>query len=113
VRLHAAALNHRDVWIRKGRYAGITLPIILGSDGAGEVVETGADVDSSWRGREVVIDPTLHWGHDERVQGPRFEILGLPRNGTYAELVKVPAPTCTTSPLIFPSRRLRPYRWRR
>lgn len=91
VRLRAAALNHRDVWIRTGRYAGITLPIILGSDGAGEVVETGAGVDPAWRGREVVIDPTLNWGDEERVQGPAFQILGLPRNGTYAELVTVPA----------------------
>ena len=46
VRLRAAALNRRDVWIRKGRYAGIKLPVILGSDGAGEVLETGAGVDS-------------------------------------------------------------------
>ncbi len=91
VRLRAAALNHRDVWIRTGRYAGITLPIILGSDGAGDVVETGAGVDGAWRGREVVIDPTLNWGDDERVQGPAFQILGLPRDGTYAELVTVPA----------------------
>jgi NADPH:quinone reductase-like Zn-dependent oxidoreductase len=33
VRLCAAALNHRDVWIRTGRYAGVTTPLILGSDG--------------------------------------------------------------------------------
>jgi len=91
VRLRAAALNHRDVWIRTGRYAGITLPVILGSDGAGDVVDTGAGVDPAWRGREVVIDPTLNWGDDERVQGTAFQILGLPRDGTYAELVTVPA----------------------
>ena len=91
VRLRAAALNHRDVWIRTGRYAGITLPIILGSDGAGEVVETGPGVDPAWRGHDVIIDPTFNWGDDERVQGPAFQILGLPRDGTYAELVKVPA----------------------
>jgi zinc-binding alcohol dehydrogenase/oxidoreductase len=91
VRLRAAALNHRDVWIRTGRYAGVTMPVILGSDGAGEVVETGAGVDPAWRSREVVIDPTLDWGNDERVPSERFQILGLPRDGTYAELVKVPA----------------------
>ena len=33
VRLRAAALNHRDVWIRTGRYAGVTKPLIRGSDG--------------------------------------------------------------------------------
>ena len=91
VRLHAAALNHRDVWIRTGQYAGIRLPIILGSDGAGDVVEPGTGVDGAWRGREVVIDPALNWGDDKRVQGKTFQILGLPRDGTYAELVMVPA----------------------
>jgi len=91
VRLRAAALNHRDVWIRIGRYAGIKMPLILGSDGAGEVVETGTDVDRAWLGREVVIDPAFDWGADERAQGSGFNILGLPRDGTYAELVKVPA----------------------
>ena len=59
---------------------------------AGEaVVETGPGVDMAWLGREVVIDPTINWGHDERAQGPAFQILGLPRNGTYAELVTMPA----------------------
>lgn len=81
VRVRAAALNHRDVWIRKGQYAGIRLPVILGSDGAGELPD----------GRRVVINPGFEWGTDPRVQGPNFRILGLPDDGTYAELVKVPA----------------------
>jgi NADPH:quinone reductase-like Zn-dependent oxidoreductase len=91
VRLEAAALNHRDVWIRKGLYAGIKVPIILGADGAGEVVAVGEGVDSSFMGWRVVINPALDWGKNPRVQGPNFRILGLPDDGTYAELVKVPA----------------------
>src|SRR5678816_2369999 len=84
VRLRAAALNHRDVFIRKGQYAGIKFPIILGSDGAGEVAEVGPDVDVSWLGREVVIDPSFNWGPDDRAQHSAFHILGLPVDGTYA-----------------------------
>ncbi|PYR75052.1 MAG: alcohol dehydrogenase, partial [Acidobacteria bacterium] len=91
VRLHAAALNRRDVWIRKGQYAGIKLPIILGSDGAGEVVDVGERVDRAWHGRQVVMDPSLNWGGDERAQDKKFNILGLPTDGTYAEMVVVPA----------------------
>jgi NADPH:quinone reductase-like Zn-dependent oxidoreductase len=91
IRLHAAALNRRDVWIRKGQYAGIKLPIILGSDGAGQVFEVGDGVDPSWAGRDIVIDPSLNWGPDERAQGASFNILGLPVDGTYAEMVRVPA----------------------
>ncbi len=90
VRLKTAALNHRDVWIRIGKYAGIKLPIILGSDGAGEVAAIGSDVDLSLIGRAVVIYPAFDWGPDERVQ-KNFRILGLPDNGTYAQFVKVPA----------------------
>src|SRR5689334_11659591 len=37
VALRAAALNHRDVWIKKGEYAGVKWPCIPGSDGAGVV----------------------------------------------------------------------------
>jgi zinc-binding alcohol dehydrogenase/oxidoreductase len=91
VRLHAAALNHRDVFIRRGLYAGIKLPIVLGSDGAGQVIEIGEGVDPSWMGRDVVIDPTLGWGSDERAQDNAFQFLGLPLDGTYAEMVRAPA----------------------
>jgi NADPH:quinone reductase-like Zn-dependent oxidoreductase len=98
VRVHAAALNHRDVWIRKGQYAGITLPIVLGSDGAGQVIEVGDGVDASWKGREVVIDPSFNWGPDEGAQGGAFNILGLPVDGTYAEMVKVPAANLHAKP---------------
>jgi len=91
VKLKAAALNHRDLFIRTGLYAGIKLPIILGSDGAGEVVATGANVDRSLLGQAVIINPSLDWGDDERAQGPKIRILGLPDDGTYAQLVKVPS----------------------
>lgn len=90
VRLQAAALNHRDVWIRRGLYAGIKLPIILGSDGAGDVESVGDGVEKAWVGRSVVINPGLDWGDDERVQDRSFRILGLPDDGTYAQKVKVP-----------------------
>jgi len=98
VALRAAALNHRDAWIRKGLYAGITLPIILGSDGAGEVAAVGPGVDPAWLGRHVVINPSLGWGPDDRVQGPSYRILGLPDNGTYAERVKTPAENLFVKP---------------
>jgi zinc-binding alcohol dehydrogenase/oxidoreductase len=91
VRLKAAALNHRDAWIRQGKYSGIKLPIILGSDGAGEVESVGVGVDQSWIGKDVVIYPVFDWGPDPRAQSPHFRILGLPDNGTYAQKVKVPA----------------------
>lgn len=87
VKLHCAALNHRDLWIQKGQYAGLKFPVILGSDGAGEVVECA---DASWLGKAVIINPSLDWGESEAAQQKSFRILGLPDDGTFAEFVKVP-----------------------
>jgi NADPH:quinone reductase-like Zn-dependent oxidoreductase len=91
VRLRAAALNRRDLWIRMGRYAGIRLPAILGSDGAGEVSALGDGVRGVLVGAPVIVNPSLDWGDEERVPGPQFRILGMPDDGTYAEYVRVPA----------------------
>lgn len=90
VSLQAAALNHRDVWIKQGQYAGLSYPCIPGSDGAGRVAAVGSGVDPAWIGREVVINPSLDWGPDPRAPGGGFAILGLPRAGTLAGQVAVP-----------------------
>lgn len=91
VRVRAAALNHRDLFICRGQYAGLRFPIIIGSDGAGEVAAVGPDVRAPATGTAVVINPSLHWGSDPQVPGPAWRILGLPDDGTFAEFVKVPA----------------------
>lgn len=90
ISLRAVALNHRDVWIRQGQYAGLKFPCIPGSDGAGVVVAQGAEVDQTWIGREVIINPSFDWGDHPSAQGERFTILGLPRDGTFAEQIAVP-----------------------
>jgi zinc-binding alcohol dehydrogenase/oxidoreductase len=90
VALRAAALNHRDVWIKAGQYAGLKWPCIPGSDGAGTVMECGEGVDPTWRGRDVIINPSFGWGPREEAQGGQFSILGLPRDGTLAEKIAVP-----------------------
>ncbi|MCC6279678.1 MAG: alcohol dehydrogenase, partial [Saprospiraceae bacterium] len=79
VRLVAAAVNHRDVFITSGLYAGIQLPVILGSDGAGE-----------YRGKKVLLYPALEWGGQSTHQGKNFRVLGMPENGTFAELISIP-----------------------
>lgn len=80
VRVRAAALNHRDLFVTQGKYPGITLPAVLGSDGAGEVDGIG----------EVVIYPMLGWGDDPRAWQPGAQILGMPHQGTFAQYVCVP-----------------------
>lgn len=91
VQIKAAALNHRDEWCRKGLYPNLTDGTVLGSDGAGMITEVGDGVDSSYLNKEVIINPALNWGQNQKVQSSSFEILGMPRNGTLAESVIVPA----------------------
>jgi NADPH:quinone reductase-like Zn-dependent oxidoreductase len=98
VRVRAAALNHRDVWIKSGQYAGLKWPCIPGSDGAGVVEALGSEVDAAWREREVIINPGFDFGDDPRAQGSKFTILGLPRDGTLAEKIAVPAGQLSPKP---------------
>jgi len=41
-------------------------------------------------GKRVLINPSLHWGKNPRVQAEDYKILGMPLNGTFAEQVVVP-----------------------
>lgn len=90
VSLKAAALNRRDVFVRKG-VAKVPLPLTLGSDGAGIVHKVGAGVSGVAVGDEVIILPSLAWGPDQRAPGAGFRILGGPDQGTYAEQIVIPA----------------------
>lgn len=79
VRIIASALNHRDVWIMKGMYPNIKTPIILGSDGVGYFDD-----------QRVIINPGQDWGKNAAVQDDAFTVLGMPRNGTFAERIQIP-----------------------
>lgn len=89
VKIHYAALNHRDQWIRVGQYAKIKLPCVPGSDGMGVVEAVGSNDDAQWLWQKVIINPNINWGDHPVVQGKDFEILGMPSQGTLAEYVKV------------------------
>lgn len=90
VALTAAALNRRDVFVRKG-VAKVPLPLTPGSDGAGVVHAVGAGVTGVSESDEVIILPSLAWGDDQRAPGRGFRILGGPDQGTYAEQIVIPA----------------------
>lgn len=90
VDIRAAAVNRRDLFLRRG-IAPSPLPVIPGSDGAGVIRSTGAGVSGVAPGDEVVILPSLAWGGGEDAPEPGFRILGGPDDGTYAEQIAVPA----------------------
>lgn len=95
-----------------GMYPGwkTGLPATLGADVCGTVEQVASDVDAAMVGSVVVVDPSMDWGDDDRfqvlslkvlgikkpsdiilIQGAAHTILGMPRNGTFAEYVSVPA----------------------
>ncbi|WP_347240818.1 zinc-binding dehydrogenase [Thermus sp.] len=105
VRLRAAALNHLDIWVRKGVASPrIPLPHVLGADGSGVVDAVGPGVEGFAPGDEVVVNPGLSCGRCERCLAgednlcPRYEILGEHRHGTYAEYVVLPEANLAPKP---------------
>ncbi len=84
VRLRASALNHLDVWIRKGM-PSVPKPRILGADGAGIVEALGDGVTGFEPGEPVVINPGIEAGDG------RIHVIGEHGDGTNAELIAVPA----------------------
>ena len=98
VKLEAAALNRRDVWITLGQYPKITFPCVAGSDGAGIVDAVGENVSDALIGNEVVIYPALDWGEDPLCGGKEFRVLGMPDQGTFAEYICVPVESISAKP---------------
>ena len=96
VRVKACALNHLDLWVRKG-LPGVKLPHILGSDVAGEVVETGEYVSGFKPGQRVLLAPMHYCGHCAKCvaglqnQCREFTVLGYLVDGGNCELIAVPA----------------------
>lgn len=100
IRVKAAALNHLDIWVRKGR-PGLTLkgPHVLGSDAAGilEALGPGCDGIALKPGAEVVVNPGVSCMKCEfclrglHSECPGFRIIGFQEEGVYAEFAVVPA----------------------
>jgi NADPH:quinone reductase-like Zn-dependent oxidoreductase len=94
VRVRACALNHLDIWVRKG-LPGVKLPHILGSDIAGEVVEIGEYICGFNLGQRVLLAPMHYCGHCEKCvagvqnQCRQFTVLGNGIDGGNCELIAV------------------------
>lgn len=94
VRVRACALNHLDLWQRRGLdRVRIPLPHISGSDVAGEIVEAGSAFAP---GTRVMLQPGLSCGRCARCaegrdnECPEYAVLGYVSDGGYAELLSVP-----------------------
>jgi NADPH:quinone reductase-like Zn-dependent oxidoreductase len=92
VRVRACAMNHLDLWVRKG-LPGVKLPHINGSDVAGEVVEAGEYVTGIEPGQRVLLSPMVYCGHCQLcLSGQQnfcraFTVLGNGVDGGNCELI--------------------------
>lgn len=98
VQVRACGLNHLDLWTEKGELpVPINLPRTQGGEVSGEVIELGADVDEWQVGDRVAIQSNLFCGVCEFCQRGdesiclKSELLGVQRDGGFAERVLVPA----------------------
>jgi NADPH:quinone reductase-like Zn-dependent oxidoreductase len=97
VRIQACALNHLDIWVRRGGPAfKLEYPHRLGSDIAGVIDAVGAGVAVEV-GTKCVVQPGLSCmrcaaclgGHDNLCR--HYKILGENMQGGYGEYIVVPA----------------------
>ena len=97
VQVKAAAMNHLDLWVRRGIPIETTMPHIGGCDISGVIAEVGEDVDAGRVGERVVINPSLWCGHcrdclrGEESQCATFRIFGEHTNGGFTEFVTMEA----------------------
>lgn len=106
VRVHSVSVNRTlDLQVRQdGGGYGAILPLVLGNDPAGEVVEVGSGVESPAVGERVAISQGIHCGAcdncaaDNPFQCVNRRMLGIHLWGGYAEYVKAPASNCVTIP---------------
>ncbi|MDG6902768.1 MAG: zinc-binding dehydrogenase [Nitrososphaerota archaeon] len=96
LRVAACAVNRIDVWARSGRYK-TSLPHILGTDFAGEVVGAGPGVEGVDPGTRAVCYPVVSDGTCLYCRRGKPNLclargfVGIAMDGGYAELVKIPA----------------------
>ncbi|KAL2851805.1 hypothetical protein BJX68DRAFT_254777 [Aspergillus pseudodeflectus] len=96
VKLSAAALNHREVFLRQHLYPGLTFDVPLGADGVGTVVGAGPGVTNAgrWQGKRVILNPGIGW--KDSLDGPEdpagYKIMGGTKfynKGTLQEYITI------------------------
>src|SRR5438477_2774897 len=105
VRVRACALNHLDLWVRRG-IPGVPIPLphIPGSDASGEIAQVGAEVSTVRVGQKVALAPLVSCGKCKAcVAGMdnhcrQATNLGYMIDGGCAEFVRVPEVNCLPYP---------------
>lgn len=98
VRLKAAGLNHRDLFLMADR-TNKDAPLIIGSDGAGRIEVVGEGVTNLTVGTDVIINPCIGWEITQNVPSVPA-IVGGPSDGTFAEFIIIPAQNAVSKPTL-------------
>ena len=134
VKVKACALNHLDLWIRKGMPKAPALPHILGSDIAGEVAEVGPGTPDIKVGMPVLLQPAVSCGvcaqcvagednlckdygiigaktlggNAQYVKVPRVNLMPIPKGLSYAEAAAIPLVFLTAWHMLSARAQLKP-----
>ncbi len=105
VRVAAVAMNHLDLWVRKGLpHLTLEYPFRLGADVAGTVDEIGDGVVGIAVGDEVVVNPGHSCGRCRECLSGRdnlcrhYRLMGEDISGGYCEKIVVPAQNVVATP---------------
>ncbi|KAK0351765.1 hypothetical protein LTR91_024045 [Friedmanniomyces endolithicus] len=104
IRMTAAALNHRDLFLRQHLYPGVTFGIPLLADGAGVVVSSGSSpAAKTWLNKRVILNPGSGWKDDpEGPEDPKgYAYLGGTKMnpvGTLTDVVTIDASELEETP---------------
>ncbi len=109
IKVEATAMNHLDLWVRRGLLLDTPMPHIGGSDIVGVVDATGPGAESAPLGVRVVVDPSLDYAwyagaaRGDSFRDPPFRIIGEHTQGGMAEYAVVPAANLLEIPGGVPS----------
>ncbi len=100
VRVRAAGVNRRDVWVRRGQFGIPAAGLVPGSDAAGDITAVGPGVVGWQVGDRVVVYPGSSCGRCEACRSGRTNCCPQfsPTNGAYAELMAVPVARLAAMP---------------
>ena len=94
VKMEACSINHLDIWVRQGIPGlKLPLPLILGSDGSGIIVEIGSNITTFEVGDEIIVQPGTYDKKCDMVRRGKenfsksYGILGETEDGVQAEYV--------------------------
>ena len=113
INVKACSLNYHDLFTRNGMPGiSLDLPRICGLDAAGEVVETGANVNDWQVGDRVLVDPrdrkgtglfgeTVDGGLAEFARVPGHQLIKIPDNVDYADAASLPVAYGTAHRMMY------------